>query len=87
MDSVRWPTIAIASVSACSLLESIRQGSGQEDEEMPPLRSILVIWGTMSGLDGGGLQRSVYDDPELKALERDRSVLPCRLPGWDGAAG
>lgn len=41
----------------------------------------------MSGLDGDGLQRSVYDDPELKALERDRSVLPCRLPGWDGAAG
>lgn len=41
----------------------------------------------MSGLDGGGLQLSVYDDPELKALDRDRSVLPCRLPDWDGAAG
>lgn len=40
----------------------------------------------MSGLDRGGLQRSVYDDPELKALERDRSVLP-GLPGWDGGAG
>jgi hypothetical protein len=51
MDSVRWPTITIASVrgrkrkpvSGCSPFESIRQGSGREYEEGPQLLSILVI--------------------------------------------
>ena len=35
---------------------------------------------------GRSLQRSVYDDLELKTLERGGSVLPGRYPEWGGGA-
>ena len=35
---------------------------------------------------GRTLQRSVYDDLELKTLERGVPVLPIWRPRWDGGA-